>query len=653
MRGFGIGEIDACVPAFRHAGHRGHGGGGHGDAGAPLVGAGIFVGLAADDEVEGVALLDCYLREVGAERLCFGFPFAEFAGAAADDAGNDAFGLRIGVGEFGGDVDLAIEWGDPAADAAHGGGEARIAAHSIDFDLAGFAVGGFECAFEGFAIEGREAGELRGLLCGGIKGAVTVLPVLRLGMHEVVLRIRGEVFVSALHFLVRGFALEDAAVEFFEAAVIIWHLFGERGGELLGAIGEKRAVHQNEGTRCERGAVAFGGAEVGVGEVEAAVERGLRLAIDKPINGAAHAHVDLLGLAAEIGFQATGDAEQRVAEGFEIKRTHGEIGTLIGGGEHEVLVQLFEAPSILHEPRGEVIEQRLIRGFVTTEAEVARCADDGLAEVPAPHAIDDDADGERIVFAGDGLGELEATAFVFREGLGRDAFERGDELAWGFRTGRVGVAADEDFAVMHFVGIDKGHGTGGCSWMVLQFGKRFGGIAAQAFGDIAVGEEPVAEEVFAREDEGRAVFDEDGAELLAFGIGQRVVFLRGEGAVDAGFFEFGDGQAEFGGSGNAEHTQVLAPVLGPERVHLAGVEMVVEVGDVAQGFGLGFGEAAGDGGDEFFVGVFGVGFTKRGCFGGKIGFWQGGEFEPGGEELGMAFDPFVPVGDDAVVNAVV
>ena len=45
--------------------------------------------------------------------------------------------------------------------------------------------------------------------------------------------------------------------------------------------------------------------------------------------------------------------------------------------------------------------------------------------------------------------------------------------------------------------------------------------------------------------------------------------------------------------------------------------------------------------------------TSRPQHTGELGLGQGGEFEPGGEELGMAFDPFVPVGDDAIVNAVV
>ena len=83
-----------------------------------------------------------------------------------------------------------------------------------------------------------------------------------------------------------------------------------------------------------------------------------------------------------------------------------------------MLVQLLEAPAILHEPRGEVIEQRLIRRFVATEAEVARCGDYAVAKVPAPDAIDDDAGSERVVFAGDGLRELESAAFVFGEWLG-------------------------------------------------------------------------------------------------------------------------------------------------------------------------------------------------------------------------------------------
>ena len=43
-------------------------------------------------------------------------------------------------------------------------------------------------------------------------------------------------------------------------------------------------------------------------------------------------------------------------------------------------------------------------------AEVARRADEAAAEVVLPDAIDDDAGRQRVVRAGDGLGQLEPAA---------------------------------------------------------------------------------------------------------------------------------------------------------------------------------------------------------------------------------------------------
>ena len=47
-----------------------------------------------------------------------------------------------------------------------------------------------------------------------------------------------------------------------------------------------------------------------------------------------------------------------------------------------------------------------MRGFFAENTEVAWRADEGLAEMPLPDAIDNHACGERVVRAGDGLGQL-------------------------------------------------------------------------------------------------------------------------------------------------------------------------------------------------------------------------------------------------------
>ena len=64
---------------------------------------------------------------------------------------------------------------------------------------------------------------------------------------------------------------------------------------------------------------------------------------------------------------------------------------------------LSDQPSV-HEVDGQIIEQLRMRRRIGAGAEVAGRANEPLAEMMQPDAIDDDARRERIVLAGDGPG---------------------------------------------------------------------------------------------------------------------------------------------------------------------------------------------------------------------------------------------------------
>src|SRR6266480_139798 len=76
-------------------------------------------------------------------------------------------------------------------------------------------------------------------------------------------------------------------------------------------------------------------------------------------------------------------------------------------------MQLLDAAAVSQEIAGEPVEQFRVRRAITVEAEVVRRTDKASAEMIVPDAVDQDASRERIVRAGDPLGELEA-ALAFR-----------------------------------------------------------------------------------------------------------------------------------------------------------------------------------------------------------------------------------------------
>ena len=73
--------------------------------------------------------------------------------------------------------------------------------------------------------------------------------------------------------------------------------------------------------------------------------------------------------------------------------------------------RLVDQPSSMSSQASESSSSGCVGGVPRT-AEIARGIDDELAEQMAPHAVNPNAGGERIVAAGDGLGHFAAAAAV-------------------------------------------------------------------------------------------------------------------------------------------------------------------------------------------------------------------------------------------------
>src|SRR5439155_963422 len=74
-------------------------------------------------------------------------------------------------------------------------------------------------------------------------------------------------------------------------------------------------------------------------------------------------------------------------------------------------------------------------------------------------AVDNNPGGERIIPAGDGLGEFE-TAAALSEWLAVGAGENFQKPAWDFGSAIVGAAADEDLGVVGIRLVHQGGGAG-------------------------------------------------------------------------------------------------------------------------------------------------------------------------------------------------
>src|SRR5205085_11337077 len=114
---------------------------------------------------------------------------------------------------------------------------------------------------------------------------------------------------------------------------------------------------------------------------------------------------------------------------------------LVRRRQQDFAVQRLDRPAG-GEALRQVVEQLGVRRRLAELAEVARGADEALAEVVLPDAVDHHARRQRVVGAGDGLRQLQPAA-ALREWPGVGAQDR-EELARRLLGQRGGVAAQVD-----------------------------------------------------------------------------------------------------------------------------------------------------------------------------------------------------------------
>ena len=145
-----------------------------------------------------------------------------------------------------------------------------------------------------------------------------------------------------------------------------------------------------------------------------------------------HGVADLLGIEA-----ARGDVPEQAVLGIGELRLRGDgirRGLHVGRAGDDEAVELLETPSIFHEPLREPVEQLGVRGLLAERAEVARIHREAVAEVELPHAVHDDARGERILRLGEPACERAAAARAVLQGLDfcRGLVEHGEEAGRDF-----------------------------------------------------------------------------------------------------------------------------------------------------------------------------------------------------------------------------
>ena len=237
---------------------------------------------------------------------------------------------------------------------------------------ADFRVGTFVAALPGGTCPVRERGEGDGL-SGWIKRAEATVPnggEFLCGWGGLCDELQARAEFSGV-----GVATEGSAVEKLEAIGVGGELRHRgKGGERFGLGDHEGAIHHEKGLLGAHGVEALGGGGVGAGKVERAKNAREVLAIDGGVDRAAIGE-DIGGAAAWGEVEATGGGEEGIAHGFEVealaihppeKMVIG-IGALVervvvatllvGGGEEDEAVEIFERPAVGDEVGGEVIEE--------------------------------------------------------------------------------------------------------------------------------------------------------------------------------------------------------------------------------------------------------------------------------------------------------
>ena len=73
--------------------------------------------------------------------------------------------------------------------------------------------------------------------------------------------------------------------------------------------------------------------------------------------------------------------------------------------EDEMLVQMLEAPAMLHEICGQPVQQSRMQGRAPAGSEVGDGGHEAAAKMPRPHIINRHAGGQRMIAAGQPMSE--------------------------------------------------------------------------------------------------------------------------------------------------------------------------------------------------------------------------------------------------------
>ena len=130
---------------------------------------------------------------------------------------------------------------------------------------------------------------------------------------------------------------------------------------------------------------------------------------------------------------------------------------LVYGGLHDQPVQVFDGPTVFHEVIGQVVQHGGMRGRGRADAEIARSGYQRAVEMVHPDAVDHHARGQRIILAGDGLGQLQAAAALFK-GLPLSIGKHPKEPPRHLLAPPVGVAPLEDHRLHRLLTIHQDHG---------------------------------------------------------------------------------------------------------------------------------------------------------------------------------------------------
>jgi hypothetical protein len=182
---------------------------------------------------------------------------------------------------------------------------------------------------------------------------------------------------------------------------------------LAGPVEHVGAVHEGQGLRGDGGGGAAALADEGFGGVEGLHHGDEFAALDHEVDtSAGDAFVEGTG-PEHFRVEHAANGEDAIAEIFRVEAAWGEapevaifgiggegIGMgraalLIGGTEHDLIMERFEAPVVADEFLGEEVEEFGVGRAFSLETEIAGGIDEATAEVMVPDAVDDDP-GEEV-----------------------------------------------------------------------------------------------------------------------------------------------------------------------------------------------------------------------------------------------------------------